>query len=281
MQDNMGEFRSILSDGELRRRCTWKKVSNDVGYEVKDFAELTERVASLSFHNPGLNLFFRGQTENVPGVDRHDRELKTSLLPSAYRKKISPTREESRRYFEQLSRMTDEARRKLRRYGHHKEQLDESREVTWAVLQHYGYETPLLDITQSLHVASCFATYDYYKNECSIGGYIYVLGLPNVNGHISFFAHEGIVMVKLQAACPPQAKRPHYQQGFLVGSIPSDAKPHSYHLRNLVLRLVGKFRIRKSSSFWTAGYSCLPKDVLMPTDEVGEIVQEIGKQYAG
>jgi len=282
MQDNMGQFRSIRSNGELCPRCTWKKVSDDSGCEVKDFADLTNRVALLSFHNPGLNLFFRGQIKNVSGVDRNGKELKTSLLPSAYRESISATGEKSRHYFERLNQMTAEARRRLQKYGHQKEQLDESREVTWAVLQHYGCETPLLDITQSLHIASCFATYDYDKNMCSSEGYVYVLGLPNINGHISFFAHEGIVIVKLQAACPPEAKRPHYQQGFLVGSIPSDAKPHSYHFRNLVLRLVGKFWIRESSSFWTPGYSCLPQDVLMPTeDEVGKVVREIRDKYAG
>ena len=108
-----------------------------------------------------------------------------------------------------------------------------------------------------------------------------MLGLPNINGHISLFPHEGMVMVKLQAACPPEAKRPHYQQGFLVGSIPSDPKPYSYHFRNLVLRLVAKFRIPESCSFWKAGYSCLPREVLTPTDEVGEVVQEIKKQCAG
>lgn len=282
MQDNMGEFQSILSEGQSPRRCKWKKVSDDPGCEVKDFAELSDHVATLNFHNPGLNLFFRGQTKNFSGVDRHDRELKTSLLPSAYRKEISPTKEGSQRYFDRLSKMTDEARCRLKKkYTRRKGELDEFKQVTWAVLQHYGCETPLLDITQSLHVASCFATYDYDDEKPSTEGYVYVLGLPNINGHISFFAHEGMVMVKLQAACPPQAKRPHYQQGFLVGSIPSNAKPYSYHLRNLVLRLVAKFRIRESCSFWNAGYSRLPQEVLMPTDEVEKVVQEIKKQYAG
>ena len=89
-------------------------------------------------------------------------------------------------------------------------------------------------------------------------------------------------MVKLQAACPPQSRRPHHQQGFLVGSIPSNAKPYSYLFRNLVLRLVGKVRIPESCSFWHAGgYSCLPRDVLMPTDEVGEVVRRIKEKMEG
>ena len=77
---------------------------------------------------------------------------------------------ESSRYFQRLSAMTHEARRKLREYGHRKERLDDFDEVTWAVLQHYGCETPLLDITQSLHVALCFATYDYHNEKRLLAG---------------------------------------------------------------------------------------------------------------
>ena len=82
MQDNIGQFWSVLSVDALcqPRRCRWKDVSDDAGCEVKDFAELTSRVALLSFHNPGLNLFFRGQTQNFPLVPERGDKLKTFSL---------------------------------------------------------------------------------------------------------------------------------------------------------------------------------------------------------
>ncbi|MHB1035560.1 MAG: FRG domain-containing protein [Pirellulales bacterium] len=277
MQDNMGQFSSILNGGR-RSRCRWKDVSDDPGCIVSNFVELMDRVAELTFWNPGLNLFFRGQTKNFTGVAGKEK-LGTSLLPSAYREPVSPNLAASEERFRQLAEMTLDAKKKLARFRHDKERLDEFTELTWAVLQHYGCETPLLDITQSLHVAASFATCTYSDGKetpAKDEGYVYVLGLPAMNGHLTFLAHEGMVMVKLQAACPPEAKRPHYQQGFLVGSIPSNPKPHSYRYRNLVLRLVGKFRIPEPSAFWEGSYRHLSRKVLMPPDDdVAKIVQGI------
>jgi hypothetical protein len=163
------------------------------------------------------------------------------------------------------------------------EHFDESR---WAILQHYDCPTPLLDVTQSLQVACCFATHKYDGKrgmllEPSSEGYLYVLGLPNIHGHISFFPYDGIVMVKLQAACPPEAIRPHYQEGYLVGSTPHTPKEYTYRYRDLALRLVAKFRIADPEAFWeSVGNRRLSGATLTPEDDrIKQIVYRIRERY--
>ena len=84
-------------------------------------------------------------------------------------------------------------------------------------------------------------------------------------------------MLKLQSACPPEAERPHCQEGYLVGSIPHGPAPYTYRPRDVALRLVAKFRIGQPEAFWEGvGNSRLSTSSLIPEeDQIKDIVEEI------
>ncbi len=292
MNDNMGRIFSFLDSDQIAR-TKHDNVAEHPGCEVRRFVQLTDAVAELNFHNPNLNLYFRGQTTDHKMERRRKRgktRLQTTLLPGAYRKHISPDKAASKEFLTSvLPKMTGDLMTELERLPswkrrHHRllvKGMQHFDETQWAILQHYDCPTPLLDVTQSLQVACWFATHEYPMGVSSEDGYVYVLGLPNIHGHISFFPCDGIVMVKLQSACPPEAKRPHYQQGYLVGSTPHDPQPYTYPCRDVALRLVAKFRIAEPETFWNdVGNRRLSKDVLYPEDDkIKRIVDDIRERY--
>ena len=76
--------------------------------------------------------------------------------------------------------------------------------------------------------------------------------------------------VRICNLMPFDARRPHYQSGFLVGSFP-DALERGGH-QNLARRLLGKFRIPadRRDGFWTPAIPPLPGAFLLPAeDKVG------------
>ncbi len=285
MNDHMGKIYSFL-DSDTIEKTKHDRVAKHHGCEVCSFAQLSDLIAKLNFYNPSLNLYFRGQTK--------DHKIKgcreTALRPWAFREDISPDKEASRKYLrDTLPKMTTALMKELKRLPSWKsrphrllmKRMEHFNEMQWAILQHYECPTPLLDVTQSLQVACWFATHKYPTDEFSQKGYVYVLGLPNIHGHISFFAHDSIVMVKLQSACPPEAKRPHYQEGYLVGSIPHTPQQYTYPYRDVALRLVAKFRIGDTKAFWdSVGNLRLSASTLSPEDDqIKEIVESIRKKH--
>ena len=281
MNDNMGKIWSFLDSGEIKK-TKHDQVAKHRGYEVCCFAQLSDLIAKLNFYNTNLNLYFRGQTKDHKIGDR----CETTLRPGAFREDKSPDKEASGEYLTgTLPKMAAALMEKLKclpswESRPHRLLMKRTwhfQEMQWAILQHYDCPTPLLDVTQSIEVACWFATHEYPTGEPSKGGYVYVLGLPNIHGHISFFAHDSIVMVKLQSACPPEAKRPHYQEGYLVGSIPHTPVSYTYPPRDVALRLVAKFRIGDTKAFWNSvGNSRLSASTLIPEkDQIKDIVEEI------
>lgn len=291
MKDTMPPIRTFVgSDHQMVR--SHHNVAVSPAVPVSTFTEAVELVAKLTFQNPHLNLLFRGQARNYANDGSHGPNAKTSLLPSVYRKPQNSGEHEElalkKKYFRKiLPARTQKLKRWMRKLGTRHKRAGFGRgpykdtelfsEPLWALLQHYGCATPLLDVSASLRVACSFATYDYERRTANREGFVYVLGLPSVTSHVAYLPYDGIVIVKLQSACPPEAKRPHYQQGFLVGSLPHDPKMHWYGARDLALRLVAKLRITDSASFWAVPSLCqIEPDVMMPTqDEVAAKVQQI------
>jgi hypothetical protein len=275
MRDVMGSFYSFrnATDDELME-MSWEEVVAGEPVPVCNFIELTDAVAKLSFGNPQFNLVFRGQRCDHK---THRRKLGkvTSLLPSSYRSSDEASLDHLPAWEKELVNELAEMRKGRPKHSRTLvTDIGNFRETLWAILQHYGCATPLLDVTQSLQVASSFATHDYEKDAPSSEGYVYVLGMPSIYGMISFSGHEGIVIVKLQSVCPPEAKRPHYQEGYLVGSVPHTPDPSRFSYRDLALRLIGKFRIPDSDVFWRGlNYRKLPKDILMPREEEDEMTR--------
>lgn len=123
------------------------------------------------------------------------------------------------------------------------------REVLWSVLQHYLVPTPMLDVTDYLPVACSFAMKPSEESPKPTEGFVYVLGLPQIQGLITYSPADSLVLVNLQSACPPEVKRPHRQHGYLVGSLPHTAVPDTYVYRDIALRLVCKFKVVKKNHF--------------------------------
>ena len=288
--EGFGKFYSILSGGG-RYDVDQVEVASDEGCEVKTFSGLQNKVAEISYKNPALNLYYRGQKKDYKDCNKR----LTSLFPSLYRQSenIAICKKLCQDYFDiVITKLSKRILEKLKEEGFFKksqgrnEYQDARRfpEIAWAILQHYEIcPTPLLDVTQSLYVAANFATvpWNQIKNDDK-SAYIYVLGLPNINGHISYFTHKCLVMLKLDAVCPPDAKRPHYQQGYVIGSLPHVAiHPNNLHVRDFRHRLVAKFRIRNVNKFWKdKGYSPLEKEVLMPRkDKVKICLEDYKEEY--
>lgn len=238
--------------------------------EVVSFRKLVKIIASISYNGPEYFLFYRGQ----------DRDYKlqsgaSSLYPSIYRMEgKSITEEELNKRFEILKKAENlllNAFKNNNLEGHSK--LANFRELLWAVLQHYEVcKTPLLDLTHSLRVASSFAL-----GGSESYGYVFVLGFPHINGSISYYVEEELLNIKLLSICPPEAQRPYFQEGFLVGTFPAtEESKHPKH--DVANRLIAKFKIQKPD-FWDEDFHEIPHDALYPeNDRVEGICKEIKQQ---
>lgn len=120
--------------------------------------------------------------------------------------------------------------------------------VQWSVLQHYEVTpTPLLDVTQSLRVACSFA----FLEKHSEWVYIYAFALPYPTGRLSRNSEHYITTIRLLSVIPSCVRRPHFQEGFLVGEDEIEPTNRVYDSFDFRRRLVGKFKIHKNQDFWS------------------------------
>ncbi|MBP7763880.1 MAG: FRG domain-containing protein [Syntrophaceae bacterium] len=232
-------------------------------HHVKTFSELASKVAKLSFLNRQWMLLYRGQAQDF----KTQRNL-NSLYPSLYRPpsgKSFNKKLKKERFDRLLSKVKILREGYLQRFPKYRKEIHRLyiyEELCWALLQHYEVVlTPYLDVSSSLRVAASFAL----KNSSS--GYLYVLGMPYPVGSISHFVDSDIKMVRLQAACPPSAKRPHFQEGYLIGSC-SVGPEEQNSKENASRRLVAKFFIEDQKSFWTKDFQPIPDEALMPPADI-------------
>lgn len=240
-------------------QCLVSQVRESQGYKVTSFIELVELIAELGYHNRNYNLLFRGQTN-----DYKDKNGRTKLYPSIYRpdcgKKSIRTKIIKKRFqdLEVLLKI-------LEKYG---KEFSFSKDLFWydeyklALIQHYEiHQTPLIDLTQSIHVAATFALLNSNNK-----GFLYVFGMPHPHGSISHFIDDDMLMVKLQNVCPPTALRPHFQDGYLVGRLPYN--PEKTVGDNLAKRLIGKYLLSNvKGNFWGKGFGAIPKSMLFPKND--------------
>lgn len=240
------------------------EVASDQGLLVSDYPELVRQVAKISYYNPSFNLFFRGQ--HVDHMIRpKSGDHRSSIYPSIFRPPKHKTTLHSKikqNRFDRLDTLCSDLVDQYRFPGRFTRlRVKSYQELQWSILQHYQKcKTPLIDITQSLRVAASFCI----LNNDNQFGYLYIFALPNVNGSISYFVDENIVLAKLQSICPPQALRAHFQEAFLVGHFPhNEVKSWA---KNLANRLIAKFRI-PTNGFWPRGFPSIPKAALFPKDD--------------
>ncbi len=274
---------SYFDDAEKPRSVSNRRIRAGEGHTVSTFFELAMKVAELQFLNRNHVMLFRGQAHD------YTSPTGTMLNPTLFRlsgkrlaiQRVLQTRFERLRVAEeQLVRLYRDA--KLRGI----DRLARHRTIRWSILQHYDVcRTPLLDLSQSLRISASFAA----RENGSGGAYLYVLGVPNRSGAVTVSSESGLQIICLSSACPPEAVRPHMQEGFLLGEYPEVAGydpngRHAYHEMDFGRRLVAKFRL-DLKAFWNSKdfppasvESIYPKEydpLLLVTDQ---IKREIGPE---
>ena len=253
------------------RQFTNKEIRESAPIRIPDFRELVKAVARIANHNPDYSLFFRGQA----------RDFKLSSGASSFYSTIfrSPGNSLTTKVLEERYKTLDacagQLLAKLDGLGiDNIHKLKKFPELSWSILQHYEVcGTPLLDFTHSLRVAASFALVDAEDSA-----YIFVFAFPYPNGTISYSTEEELLNVRLLSACPAEALRPHFQEGYLLGSFPSRVNRKQPFL-DFGRRLIAKFEIPKTS-FWGNDFHAIPKAALYPPDdEIEKICTEIKSRY--
>ena len=254
---------------ELAGHTTPKTVGVDNGFPIKNFRDLVEQVAKLSFLNKDYLLFFRGQKS-----DYKNKFNSSTFYPTIYRGEYLTQQELDYRFdkLQSASKILVELFKKHKVEG--LTEFQRKKLIQWSLLQHYEVtETPLIDITQSLRVACSFAQLDNSEETA----FIYVFGLPYFTNRISVNSEHDLINVRLLSISPPQALRPYFQEGYLVGT--DDITNEYINKRELDLnnRLIAKFEIPNSDIFWGKEFDKIPNSALYPkNDTIEKICKEIG-----
>lgn len=205
------------------------------GFSVATYRELVKKVAELCYWNMESLVFFRGQT-----FDYKNKAGNSTFYPSIYRE--DPLTDNEKRYrfkkLEEASRVLQKELKDQNISGW--KEVSRWEAIQWALLQHYEVtQTPLIDVTQSLRVACSFAQYKNENNKA----YVYAFGLPYLNSRITHNSEQELLYIRLLGIAPSIALRPHYQEGYLVGT---DGITTDYYKKSeldLNNRLIAKFII--------------------------------------
>jgi hypothetical protein len=264
--DTIGQQKmwTFLKDGCAIECADCLTIRRSPGYTVQSYLELATKVAELQFSNRDFVLLFRGQhTDYRNHVDKiGNTVLQASLFRSKF--KGANYRKFLEKQFQVLAHAEELLIEKYRRFGALKlEFLKRNQIIRWSLLQHYEIcPTPLLDVTQSLRVAASFAS-----ENADSEAFIFVLGVPNLGGAIT--ANNGLQIIRLASVCPPNALRPHIQEGYLLGEYPAIAEYQQKQLYerweiDFGRRLVAKFRFNPQK-FWNADdFPKIGHDALYP-----------------
>lgn len=239
---------------EALRSHFGEAVARHDAYPVATYDELVRIVAELSYLNRDCLLFFRGQDE-----DFRNKASATTLYPSLYRKNNISRRNLQNRFAvlkELAAILVDQTKPCDKRAA---DEIRRRQYIQWSILQHYQvYETPLLDMTQSLRVACSFAQLDASSHDV----YVYVLGLPYMPNGISVNSEQEIVNIRLLSVCPPLALRPYFQEGYLIGTTDITDNYDDKNELDFNRRLIAKFAIPNNDSFWNGNLNRIPRDLL-------------------
>ncbi|RLJ62727.1 FRG domain-containing protein [Sulfurisoma sediminicola] len=248
-----------------------KDVLSSMPVEIATFRELVRAVAEISYHNPEQVLFYRGQA-NQYWKNTEDGQRINSFYPSIYRlpgRSLTENALEER--YRTLQQQSDALLKRLKEEGiRGHDKLAKFSELTWAILQHYEVcPTPFLDVTHSLRVAASFAL-----NDAEDAGYLYIFGFPHPNGSITYSVEHEIINIRLLSICPPEAQRPYFQEGFLVGTFPSK-RLRKHPSLDTGVRLIAKFKL-VAKAFWDENFHAIPTEALYPGDDrIKEICSQL------
>lgn len=258
---------------EISKYTSPETVAKDEAMEVANYRELRKHIAQLSYANKDCILFYRGQKNDY----RNQNSGKSTFYPSMYRGDRLD-KDELKYRWEKLNKASEIFIKKLRyKYPSKTYIVKRKRIVQWSILQHYEVtETPLIDVTQSLKVACSFAVLDN-SNEYA---YIYAFALPYYTNRISVNSEHYLTNVRLLSVAPPQALRPYYQEGFLIGEDEfSETYTNKKDELDLNNRLVAKFKFKNNEEFWGESERALTKEDLYPKDdEIETLCKEVSEE---
>lgn len=257
---------------EILKQTTTETVAKDDAIEVLNYKELRKHIAQLSYANKDCILFYRGQKDDY----RNQKSGKSTFYPTVYRGDRLD-KDELKYRWEKLNKASEIFIKKLRsRYPSKTYIVKRKRIVQWSVLQHYEVtETPLIDVTQSLKVACSFAVLDN-NNEYA---YVYAFALPYYTNRISVNSEHYLTNVRLLSVAPPQALRPYYQEGFLIGEDEFSETYTNKDELDLNNRLVAKFKFKNTKEFWGDSEKALTREDLYPIDdEIEALCKEVSAE---
>lgn len=245
---------------EISKYTSPETVAKDDAIEVSSYKELRKHIAQLSYANKDCILFYRGQKDDY----KNSKSGKSTFYPTMYRGDRLE-KEELKYRWHKLNKASEIFIKKLRaKYPNRTYIIKRKRIVQWSILQHYEVtETPLIDVTQSLKVACSFAVLDN-DNEYA---YVYAFALPYYTNRISVNSEHYLTNVRLLSVAPPQALRPYYQEGFLIGEDEFSETYTNKDELDLNNRLVAKFKFRNADAFWGESEKALSKEDLYPKDD--------------
>ena len=130
----------------------------------------------------------------------------------------------------------------------------------------------MIDVTQSLRVACSFAQLDNANSYA----YIYAFALPYYTNRISVNSEQYLTNIRLLSVAPPEALRPYFQEGFLIGEDEINETYTNKSELDLNNRLIAKFKIPNNNNFWGISEKAICRDDLYPdNDKMDDICQEI------
>ena len=257
------------------------------GHEVSSYLDLARKVAELQFLNRDHVLLFRGQSKDYL-TTKGNSMLKASIFRNDGKRVPSRgTLEKRFRTLKLAEKLLVDAYTAADLTG--RERLRRNRLIRWSILQHYEVcKTPLLDVTHSLRVAASFATAGNDGREA----FLYAFGVPNLSGAVTASSEAGLQIVRLSSACPPDAVRPHIQEGYLVGEYPEipdfeQQSHYAFHEMDFGRRLVAKFRFNPQTFWASEKYPPATHEALYPSaqrdpllDIAKSITETISKDVA-
>lgn len=266
---------NLIAKNEKNQNKEWSKprtldeILKSHPKKVESYDQLVRDVAQILHRNRNLTLFYRGQSK-----DYKNNKGFSTILPSIYRKPQNVQKIMLKERFNELDHKVNKLR-ELFRVSQIKytgtTMLNKYVEISWAILQHYEIcETPLIDLTHSLHVACSFA----FDNNNNKTGIIQILGMPFQSDAIGYNTYEELVNLRLLSVCPPTAQRPFFQEGYLAGPFPAYRldDPSRREQFDFGRRIIAKFEIPLSDKFWGVGFNQIPHEKLYQSkDEIKKI----------
>ncbi len=276
----------IWSFLDRSRECqitTNTRIREGAGHKVASFLELARKIAELQFLNRDHVLLFRGQ-----GGDHRNVKGNTSVKPTLFRPegRGNPDRATLETRFDSLARAERALVGRYQSAGFRGlDRIKRHHVLRWSILQHYEVcATPLLDVTHSIRIAASFASLSA-KDSGKSRAYVFVLGVPNLSGAVTASAEAGLQIIRLSSVCPPQAVRPHIQEGYLLGQYPevtgiAERENYFHYEMDFGLRLVAKFQF-EPASFWTDNdFPQVPESALYPNanDPLYQLALDVRKE---